>query len=549
MKLSTIKILALFSLTFVGCLDPQSYDILIKNGQILDGSGKASYVGDIAINADTIAAIGKLENVEGRQEINAAGLSVAPGFINMLSWANVSLIEDGRSQGDIRQGVTLEVLGEGSSMGPLSESMKSTMKEGQGDIKYDIPWTTLGEYLEHLQSKGISTNVASFIGNATLRQHVMGYEKRLPTEEELETMKRMLRKGMEEGAVGLSTSLIYVPSGHAQTAEIVELAKVVAEYDGMYISHIRDEEDGLLDAVNELITISQEARLPAEIYHFKASGNANWHLLDSAIQLVNDARKKGLRITTDMYMYNASSTGLNVVLPSWAKEEGHSATMKLIENPLERKKMMDEIDFHVPPEKILLVGFRNKEMRHLIGKTLAAVAKERNKSPNETLVDLIYEDDSRIQVVYFSMSEDNIKKKLKLPYMSICSDAGSYTNEGVFLEQSTHPRAYGSFARLLGHFVREEKVISLEEAIYKLTNLPATNLKLKKRGALKEGFFADIVIFDSNTIKDNATFEKPHQYATGMRDVFVNGEQVLKDGNHTGAFPGRFVKGPGWELD
>ena len=542
------KIYTILSIIFslAGCSSGQTYDVLIKNGQILNGSGEASFVADIAINADTIVAIGDLENSRGKHEIDATGLSVAPGFINMLSWANVSLLEDGRSQSDIRQGVTLEVLGEGSSMGPLSASMKSTMKKNQGDIKYDIPWTTLGEYLEHLETKGISTNVASFVGNATLREHIMGYEKRPPTNEEMEKMKSLLRQGMEEGAVGMSTSLIYVPSGHAETGEIIELAKVVSEYDGMYISHIRDEEGGLLDAVKELITISEEAELPAEIYHFKASGNANWHLLDSAIVLVNNARKRGLLITTDMYMYNASSTGLNVVLPAWAKEGGHSSTIKLMENPSKRKQMMEEIDFHVPPDKILLVGFRKKEMRNLIGKTLAEVAKERNKSPNETLVDLIFEDDSRIQVVYFSMSDDNIKKKLKLPYMSICSDAGSYTNEGVFLEQSTHPRAYGSFARLLGHFVREEKVIPLEEAIYKLTTLPATNLKLKKRGALKEGYFADVVVFDAKTIKDNATFEKPHQYATGVHHVFVNGGHALKDGEPTGEFSGRFVKGPGW---
>ncbi len=525
------------------------YDILIKNGQLIDGSGSTRYVGDIAINADTIAAMGDLKDAMGTTEVDATGLTIAPGFINMLSWANESLIEDGRSQGDIRQGVTLEVMGEGHSMGPLNTKMREEMKAGQGSIAYDIDWSSLGEYLDFLQKKGVSTNITSFIGNGTIREFVMGYENRLPTEEEMETMKRLTREAMEEGAVGLSTSLIYVPSGHAKTDEIIELAKVVAEYDGMYISHIRDEEGGLLNAVNELITISEKAKLPAEIYHFKASGNANWQLLDSAIQLVESARKKGLPITTDMYMYNASSTGLNVVLPAWAKEGGHSATMKLIENPAKRKKMMAEIDFHVPPDKILLVGFRNKELRNLIGKTLADVAKERNKTANETLVDLIHEDDSRIQVVYFSMSEENIKKKLKLPYMSICSDAGSYTNEGVFLEQSTHPRAYGSFARLLGHYVREEKVIPLEEAIYRLTTLPATNLKLKKRGTLKEGYFADVVLFDAEKINDNATFEKPHQYATGMRHVFVNGEQVLKDGEHTGAFPGRFVKGPGWELE
>lgn len=546
MKAHLFSIAFLVTCLFLSCQkQTTTYDILIKNGQILDGSGKNPYVGDVAINADTIAAIGHLENATGKKEIDASGLSVAPGFINMLSWANVALLEDGRSQGDIRQGVTLEVLGEGSSMGPLNDAMKQEIKEGQVDIVYDIPWTTLGEYLSFLENKGIATNVASFVGNATLREHTIGIEKRPPTPEEMQTMKNLLRQAMEEGAMGLSTSLIYVPSGHAETDEIIELAKVVAQYNGMYISHIRDEEGGLLEAIDELITISREAKVPAEIYHFKASGNANWHLLDSAIAKVNKARKNGQQITTDMYMYNASSTGLNVVLPEWAKEGGHSATMKLIENPATKKKMMDEIDFYVPPEKILLVGFKNKKLRPLIGKTLAEVAGERKKTANETLVDLIYEDDSRIQVVYFSMSEENIKKKLKLPYMSICSDAGSYTNEGVFLEQSTHPRAYGSFARLLGHFVREEKVITLEEAIYKLTTLPATNLKLKKRGALQTGYFADVVIFNPNTITDHATFEKPHQYATGMEHVFVNGGHVLKNGQHTGNFTGRFVKGPG----
>ncbi len=531
---------------FCGCNAPQTYDILIKNGHIADGSGQKIYLGDIGINADTIAAMGTLENAHGIQEIDASGLTVAPGFINMLSWANESLIEDGRSQGDIRQGVTLEVMGEGHSMGPLNEAMKEEMEEEQGSITYNIEWSSLGEYLEFLEKKGVSTNFASFVGNGTLRQYVMGYENRPPTSDEMETMKRLTKEAMEEGAVGLSTSLIYVPSGHAKTEEIIELAKVVSAYNGMYISHIRDEEGGLLGAIKEVITISEKAKLPAEIYHFKASGTANWHLLDSAITLIDTARKNGLPITTDMYMYNASSTGLNVVLPAWAKEGGHAATMRLIENKAMRQKMMDEIDFYVPPDKILLVGFRNKALRNLLGKTLADVAKERGKSPNETLVDLIYEDDSRIQVVYFSMSEENIIKKIKLPYMSICSDAGSYTNEGVFLEQSTHPRAYGSFARLLGHYVREEKAIPLEEAIYKLTTLPANNLKLKKRGALKTGYYADIVLFDAETITDHATYEKPHQYATGMIHVFVNGTQVLKGGQHTGALPGRFVKGPGY---
>ncbi|QBA64635.1 N-acyl-D-amino-acid deacylase family protein [Muriicola soli] len=537
-----------FSLLAVifGCKEPQSFDILIKNGYVLDGSGEKGFTGDVGINADTIAAMGKLDNAIGTTEIDASGLTVAPGFINMLSWANVSLIEDGRSQSDIRQGVTLEVLGEGRSMGPLNEKMAANMAEGQQSITYDVSWRTLGEYMNFMENKGVSTNIASFVGNGTVREYVMDYENRIPTEEELAVMEGLVQQAMEEGAVGLSTSLIYVPSGHAQTAEITALAKVASKYNGMYISHIRDEESNLLQAVGELITIAEEAQLPAEIYHFKASGTANWHLLDSAIQMVDKARAKGLQVTTDMYMYNASSTGLNVLLPGWAKEGGHNSTIALMKQAPMRKKMIEEIDFHVPPENILLVGFRNPEMRNLIGKTLAEVAKERDKPAAETVVDLIFEDDSRIQVVYFSMSEENIKKKLALPYMAICSDAGSYTNEGVFLEQSTHPRAYGSFARLLGHFVREEKIITLEEAIRRLTLLPATNLKLQNRGALKEGYYADVVLFDANTITDNATFKEPHQYATGMVHVLVNGVPVLKDGEHTGAFPGRFVKGPGF---
>ncbi len=542
------QLLRLISILIIGgCASPDNFDVLIKNGRIIDGSGTASFTGDIGINADTIVAMGDLQNATGKLEVDATGLAVAPGFINMLSWANETLIEDGRSQSDIRQGVTLEVMGEGSSMGPLNDSMKKEMKRKQQTITYDIQWTTLGEYLAFLENKGVATNIASFVGNGTLRLHTIGYEKRPPTTAEMDKMKALTRQAMEEGAMGLSTSLIYVPSGHAETEEIIELAKVVSAYDGMYISHIRNEGATLLDAVRELITISKEAKIRSEIYHFKASGNENWPLMDQAIKLITGARSEGLPVTTDMYMYNASSTGLNILLPDWAKEGGHDETMKLIASKEKRQQMIKEVTFNVPPEKILLVGFKNEDLRDLIGKTLADVAAERNTSPEETVVDLIYEDDSRIQVVYFSMSEDNIKKKLALPYMSICSDAGSYAAEGVFLIQSTHPRAYGSFARLLGKYVREEKIITLEEAVYKLTLLPATNLKIKKRGALKTGFYADIAIFDPATIRDNATFEKPHQYATGMVHVFVNGKQVLKDREHTGALPGRVVRGPGWK--
>ena len=544
MKKLIIQIYWIVLLT--SCTNKPVYEMIIRNGMIYDGSGNQPVQADIAINGDTIAAIGDLKKAKGNIELDIHGLAVAPGFINMLSWANESLIEDGRSQSDIRQGVTLEVLGEGSSMGPLNEEMKEEMLKEQQDIVYEIKWHTLGEYLDFLEKKGISTNVASFVGNGTLRQYVMGYQVGVPNSEDLEKMKALLREAMEEGAMGMSSALIYVPSKHAETKELIDLARVVSEYNGMYISHIRDEEEGLLDAVDELIKISREAGVRSEIYHFKASGIDNWHLLDSAIARIEKARGEGLEITTDMYTYNASSTGLNIGLPEWSLAGGHEATMKLIADPASRTRMIRENSFHVSADKILLVGFKNENLRPLMGKSLAEVAEEREISPSEAVVDLIQEDDSRIQVVYFSMSEDNIRKKIGIPWMSICSDAGSYTNAGIFIKQSTHPRAYGSFARLLGKYVRDEKVITMEEAIYKMTGLPAQNLKIKKRGLLKKGFFADVVVFDPERIQDHATFEAPHQYATGMVHVWVNGTQVLKDGQHTGAFPGRVVRGPGW---
>lgn len=537
---------AFLVLFFTWSCKPVTVDLILRNGTIVDGTGNPSYRGHVAIHRDTLYAIGDVKRIRGVQEIDITGLVVAPGFINMLSWANESLIEDGRSQSDIRQGVTLEVLGEGFSDGPLNEAMKQEILERQEDIKYDITWTTLGEYLNFLVEKGVSSNVASFVGNATLRQYVMGYENREPSVEEMSLMKKLLREAMEEGAVGLSSALIYVPSGHARTKELIELASIVAEYDGLYVSHIRDEEQNLLEAVEELITTANEAGVRAEIYHFKASGTENWHLLDSAIMMIEAARSEELEITTDMYTYNASSTGLNIGLPLWARESGHDATMEFIKNPATRERMISENKFHVTPDKILLVGFRNPDMRKYLGQTLADVMEEKGTSASETAVDLIFEDDSRIQVVYFSMSEENIKKKIALPWMSICSDAESYATEGVFLKQSTHPRAYGSFARVLGKYARDEKVITLEEGVHKMTGLPARNLKLKKRGLLKEGLYADVVVFDPETIQDHATFEEPHQYATGVVHVWVNGEQVLKDGEHTGALPGRVVRGPGY---
>ena len=542
----TIVLSLIFFTFFINCGSPD-YDTIIRNGIIYDGSGSAPISADIAINADTIAFIGDLSSKIAKEEFDAKGQAVSPGFINMLSWAVVSLIEDGRSQSDIRQGVTLEVMGEGRSMGPLNDDMKAEGLANQGEIKYDINWNTLGEYLEMLENKGISTNIASFIGNATVRENVLGLDSRKPTPEELEKMKELVKQAMEEGAVGISSSLLYVPSIYSDTKELVELAKVVAEYDGMYISHVRSEGSRLIESVQELITISREAGIDAEIYHLKASEIENWNKLDSVISLVELAQKEGLHITADMYNYPASSTGLNVVLPQWAKNGGHDSTMIRFQNPELKQKIIDEVRFTCSPDSTLLVGFKNPDLRKYIGKSVGEIAKERGNSPERTVIDLIEEDDSRIQAVYFTMSESNIKKKAALPWVSYCSDAGSYTNEGVFLKQSTHPRAYGSFARLLGKYVREDKVITLEEAIRKLSHLPATNLKLKKRGLLTPGFYADIVVFDPATITDNATFEKPHQYATGVNNVWVNGTRVLKNGEHTGANAGRVVRGPGYK--
>jgi len=539
-------LLLLFFVVLVSCGSKPDYDTIIRNGMIYDGTGNSPYKADLAINGDTIAIIGDLTGKSADNELDAGGLAVSPGFINMLSWANETLIEDGRSQSDIRQGVTLEVMGEGSSMGPWNDKMKEEEKEDQNLIYYDIEWSTLGEYLDYMENRGISTNIASFVGNATIRSYVLGVDSRKPTTDELNQMEGLVKQAMEEGAMGISSSLLYVPSIYSDTDELIALSKVVSQYNGMYISHIRNEGDHLLESVNELITIAREAQVPAEIYHFKASGTANWGKLDSAIALIDAARKEGLAITTDMYNYPASSTGLNIVLPQWAKDGGHDSTMMRFKDPVLRKKAMDEIKFTCTPDSILMVGFKNEDLKPLLGKSVGEVARDRGITPEQAVVDLIEEDDSRIQVVYFTMSEDNVRKKVALPYMSFCSDAGSYTAGGVFLQQSTHPRAYGSFARLLAKYVREEKVISLEEAVRKLTSLPAHNLKLHRRGLLKPGYFADVVMFDPASIQDHATFSKPHQYATGVKNVWVNGVQVLKDGEHTGATPGRAIRGPGY---
>lgn len=534
-----------------GCSTHPDYDVIIRNGQIYDGSGTPSFKGDVGINADTIAGVGDLKKAKGRTEIDAEGLAVAPGFINMLSWAVESLIEDGRSQGDIRQGVTLEVLGEGDSWGPLNEKMKKDLVAAQGDIKYDIEWTSLGEYLEYLEKRGVSTNIASFVGTSTLRIHTVGYGNRVPTLAELDSMKLLVRQAMEEGAVGISAALEYVPASFASTDELIELCRVAAEYDGLYISHIRNEDDHLLESIDELIRVAREANIRSEIYHFKQIGKTNWDKFDGAVARIDSARNTGLIITADMYNYVASSTGFDVLMPDWVQEGGFEKWVERLKDPKIRKIIGPEILSTIlrkpgSAERVLIVGFNSDSLKYLQGKTLAQIAEKRGKSPEETVMDLVIQDGSRISVVYFSMSEDNVRKGIALPWMSFCSDGQSMATEGVFLKSATHPRAYGNFARLLGKYVRDEKVISLEEAVYKLTSFPAANLMIKRRGALKEGYYADIAIFDPEKIQDNATFDNPHQYATGMHHVFVNGVQVLMDGEHTGATPGRVVRGPGW---
>ena len=533
-------------------------DLLIRNGMIYDGSGGKPFKGDLAINGETIAAVGQLKDARGKVEIDARGLAVAPGFINMLSWATDSLIEDGRSQGDLRQGVTLEVMGEGGSMGPLHDTMKQEAVEQQGDIKYPIEWTTLGEYLDYLVKRGISCNVASFVGATTVRIHEVGYADRAPTAEELERMKQLVRHAMEEGALGVGSSLIYAPAFYAKTDELIALCKVAAEYDGMYISHIRSEGNRLFEAADELIGIAREANIRAEFYHLKAAGKPNWGKLDALVKKIEAARGQGLHITADMYTYVAAGTGLDATMPPWVQEGGLKEWVRRLQDPAIRERVKREMatptdkweNFFVAagsPEKILLVGFKTEKLKPLIGKTLAEVAKLRGTSPEETAMDLVIEDNGRVDTIYFLMDEANVRKQIALPWVSFGSDEASLAPEGVFLKSNPHPRAYGNFSRLLGKYVRDEKLIPLEEAVRRLTSLPAQNLKLDRRGALKPGHFADVVIFDPAKIQDHATFEKPHHFSTGVRDVLVNGVLVLKDGEHTGAKPGQVVRGPGWK--
>jgi N-acyl-D-amino-acid deacylase len=532
------------------------FDVIIRGGTVYDGTGTEPRQADVAIRGDRIAAVGDFKSARAKTILDAKGLAVAPGFINMLSWSTESLIQDGRSQSEIRQGVTTEIMGEGESMGPVNDRVREHKIRQQTDIKYDITWNTLAEYLQYLEKRGVSCNVASFIGATTVREYVVGFEDKAPTPEQLDQMRELVRNEMEAGALGIGTSLIYPPAFYAKTNELIELCKVAAKYKGKYISHMRSEGSRLLEALDELIRISREAKIPAEVYHIKVSGQQNWPKIDDLLSRIEAAQKEGPKVTADMYTYTAAGTGLDASLPPWTEDGGYPALFERLRDPATREKIKVEVQTPTNawenlyldaggPEHILLAQFKSEKLKPLIGKTLAEVAKKRGKDPIDTLMDLIAEDESRIGTLYFIMSEDNVKKELAKPWISFGSDEASQAPEGVFLKSNPHPRAYGNFARVLGKYVRDEKVIPMKEAIRRLSGLPAANLGLDHRGFLKEGMFADVVVFDLATIADRATFEKPHQYAVGMKDVFVNGVQVLKDGEHTGAKPGRALWGPG----
>ena len=532
------------------------FDVIIRDGTVYDGTGAEPRQIDVAIRGDRIAGIGDFKSAKAKTVIDAKGLAVAPGFINMLSWSTDSLIQDGRSQSEIRQGVTTEIMGEGVSMGPVNDRLREFALKQQSDIKYEIKWNTLSEYLQYLEKRGISCNVASFLGATTVRAYVIGFEDKQPTPAQMDQMRELVRREMEAGALGIGTSLIYPPAFYAKTDELIELCKVAARYQGKYISHMRSEGNQVFEALDELLRIAREANIPAELYHIKASGEKNWPKEDELLARIERAQKEGLKVRANMYTYTAAGTGLDACLPPWTQDGGYEALFKRLRDPATREKIKAEVKIDSDkwenlyiaagsPDKILLVGFKSDKLKPLTGKTLAEVAKTRGKDPIDTMMDLIAEDESRISTIYFIMSEDNVKKELAKPWISFGSDEASQAPEPPFTKSNPHPRAYGNFARLLGKYVRDEKVVPMTEAIRRLSGLPASNLGLDHRGFLKEGMFADVVVFDPATIADRATFDKPHQYAVGMKQVFVNGVQVIKDGEHTGAKPGRALWGPG----
>jgi N-acyl-D-amino-acid deacylase len=535
---------------------PERFDLIVRNGTVYDGTGAPGRRADVGVRGDKIAAVGDLSAARAGRTVDAKGMAVAPGFINMLSWATDSLIADGRSQSDIRQGVTLEIFGEGWSMGPLNDAMKKEAKEQQGDIKYDIDWTSLGQYLDRLVARGISPNVASFVGATTVRVHELGYADREPTPDELERMEDLVRQAMREGALGVGASLIYAPAFYAKAPELLALTKAGGELGGGYVAHMRSEANRLLEATDELIGIARDAKVHGEVYHLKAAGQSNWPKMVEVVARIEAARAAGISVSANMYTYVAGATDLDAAMPPWVQEGGLDAWVKRLEDPATRERVRrdagprgvgEPLAMAGSPDRVKFIGFRKAALKPLTGMTLAQVMKKRGTPAEDTMIDLVIEDHSRVETAYFLMSEDNVKLGIRQPWVAFGSDAESSSPEGVFLKSSTHPRAYGNVARLLGHYVREENVITLPDAIRRLTNLPAENWKLANRGCLDPGCYADLVVFDPAKIIDHATFDKPQQFATGVSDVFVNGIQVLRSGKHTGAKPGRVVHGPGWK--
>ena len=545
-------VLILAAIAIAGCACAQQYDVVLRNGRVCDGTGSACVPGGVAISGDTIARVGDLGQARGRTDLDVHGQVIAPGFVNMMSGES-GLFADGRSQSDIRQGVTLEIFGEGESMGPMNDAMRAEYEKQEVDFHYDVPWHTLAEGLDTLARRGISTNIASFIGAATPRVNVLGRANRAPTPAELDQMRALTAKAMEDGALGVASALIYQPGVYAKTDELVALAEVAARYHGIYISHMRNEGDHEMEAIDELISIARQAKIPAEIYHLKVAGQQNWSRLPEVIRRIEDARASGLKITADMYTYTAGATGLDASMPPWVQEGGLQAWRKRLQDPTIRARVKREMGSPGAnwdnlflatgsPDKILLIAFKSEKLKPLTGKTLGEVARMRHSSPEETAMDLVVEDDSRIGTVYFLMSEDNLRKQIVLPWLSFASDADSMGNDGIFLKASAHPRAFGNFARVYAKYVRDDRLLTVEDAVRKMTSLPITNLGIAKRGVLREGYFADVVVFDPAAIQDHATFEKPLQYATGVSEVFVNGAEVIKAGEHTGAKPGRVVR-------
>lgn len=560
MKFLTTRVFALGLLCFSSIAFTNElpvYDLVIQNAKVYDGTGAAPQSISIAINGDRVVAhLPTNAKFSAKKIVDAKQQALAPGFINMLSWATESLIVDGRGQSDLRQGITLEVFGEGWSMGPLNPAMKKEAVEQQGDFHYDIAWTRLSEYLEYLQERGISMNVASLVGATTVRIHELGYENRAPNAEELKRMQALVRQAMEEGALGVGASLIYAPAFYAKTDELIALTQTASEYGGGYMAHMRSEAYRLNESLEELIAIARQANTHAEAYHLKAAGKDNWPKMAQAIAQIEKARAEGLSVSANMYSYIAGATGFDAAMPPWVQEGGFDAWVKRLKDPKIRAKVLQEIRtptnawenlyLMAGAEGTKLIGFKTDKLKPLTGKTLAEVSKMRGTSPEETMIDLIIEDHTRIEVVYFLMSEDNVRLGLKQPWVSLGSDAQAAAPEGVFLKSSTHPRAYGTFARFLGHYVRDEKLTTLEDGIYRLTGLPAKNWKLRNRGCLAVGCYADLVLFDPSKIQDHATFDKPQQFSTGVNEVWVNGVQVLQNGEPTDARPGQVVRGPGW---